>query len=195
MTDRGAAPPPRPSTARRAMPPMAALQALPRPRSVTASFWCWLAGSLLVGATVALGSTKIEPLRAEFAQLTRTSDPAATQATIDKVATASVLLVIGGGAMLGILALALAGAMWARRNWARVALSALALIAFGYAGFVSTAVTDAMLGHLRGVVSAGLLAYSAIVLAAAVCMYLPGTGPWYRRLEDAGRPVELVSGR
>ena len=180
MTDRGPAPPPRPSTARRAMPPMAALQALPRPLAVTASFWCWLAGSLLVGAAVALGSTKTGPLRAEFAQLTSTSDPAATQATIEKVATASVLLVMGSGAMLGVLAPALAGAMWARRNWARVVLAALALIAIAYAVFVSTAVTDAMLGNLSGAVSAGLRAYSAVVLVAAVCMYLPGTGSWFR---------------
>jgi predicted nicotinamide N-methyase len=160
---------------------MAALQALPRPRAVSASFWCWLAGSLLVGAIVALASTKIEPMRAEFAQLTGTSDPAAAQATIDKVATASVLLVIGSGAMLGLLALALAGAMWAGKPWARVVLAALALTALAYAVFVSIAMTDAMLGDLRDAVSGGLLAYSAVVLVAAVCMYLPGTGPWFRR--------------
>jgi hypothetical protein len=163
------------------MPPMAALQALLRPRAVTTSFWCWLTGSLLVGATVALWSTKIEVLRAEFARLTSTRDPTATQATLDKVAAASVLLVIGAGAVLGVLALALAAAMWAGHNWARVVLAALALIALAYAVFVSAAVTDATLGNLTGAVNVGLLAYSAVVLVASVCMYLPGTGPWFRR--------------
>jgi hypothetical protein len=148
---------------------------------VTVSFWCWVASSLLLGATTAVGSTNIGPMRAEFARLAGTRDAAATQATIDRVAWASVLMVIGTGAIVAVLGLALAGALRAGRNWARVILTALALIAVAYAVFVSTAVTDAMLGDLRSAVRAGLRAYTVAVLVAAVCMYLPGTSPWFRR--------------
>ena len=181
MTHLGAAPPPRPSTARQSLPPIAAVQALPRPRVVSVSFWCWLASSLLLGATTAVGSTNIGPMRTEFARLAGNRDAAATQATIDRVACVSVLVVIGTGAIVGVLGLALAGTLRAGHNWARVILTTLALIAVAYAVFVSTAVTDTMLGDLRGMVRAGLRAYTPMVLVAAVCMYLPGTSSWFHR--------------
>jgi hypothetical protein len=181
MTDLGAPLPPRPSTARRSLPPMAAVLALSRPRVVSVSFWCWLASSLLLGATTATAATKIEPMHAEFARLAGTQDAEATQVTIDRVAAASVLLVIGTGATAAVLGLALAGALRVGRNWARVILTALALIAVAYAALVSTVVTDAMLGDLRSAVRAGLMAYTTVVLVAAICMYLPGTTPWFRR--------------
>ncbi|MPZ82563.1 MAG: hypothetical protein GEV28_20035 [Actinophytocola sp.] len=95
---------------------------LPRPRVVAVSFWCWLLGSVLAGATAALASTELERMRVEFARLATTRDPAATDETIDRVATASVLV---------------------------------AMVALAYAVFVSTAVTDALLGDLRVAVSAG----------------------------------------
>jgi hypothetical protein len=175
------APPPRPSTERTTAAPMAALRDQPRPKVVTVSFWCWMIASLVVGAAIALLSTKIEPMRAEFARLARTSDPAATQATVDRVAGASVLLVLGTGAILGLLALTLAGALRAGRNWARILLTLIALIAMAYGAFLATAANDAMLGNLRMVISVVLLAYTAIVATAAICMLLPGTKTWFHR--------------
>src|ERR1700741_811495 len=98
MSELGA-PPPRPSTARLSTPPMAALEEIPRPRAMAVSFWCWLAGSLLVAAVVAVTSTRTDPMRTEFARLAGERDPAATQATTEPVASASVLVVIGPGVL------------------------------------------------------------------------------------------------
>jgi hypothetical protein len=180
MSDLGA-PPPRPSTARLSMPPMAALEDLSRPRVLTVSFWCWLLGSLLAGATVALTATKSGAMRAEFARLASERDSEAPQSTIDSVASASVLIVIGAGITLALLGLLLAGAMRSGRGWARVFLTVIALLAVVYAGLVSSALTDPMLDSLRTPVTAGLLAYTALVIIATVCMFLPGASAWFRR--------------
>jgi hypothetical protein len=175
------APPPRPSTARLSAAPLAVLRDLPRPRAVAVSFWCWLIASLLVGASVAVGSTRIEDMRAEFARLAGIGDPEATQATIDRVADASVLVVIGTGGLLGVLGLLLAGPMRAGRGWARFCLAVVAVLALVYAVFVTTAVTEEMLGDLRVPVAAGLLAFAATATVAAVCTYLSGTRTWFHR--------------
>jgi hypothetical protein len=180
MSDLGA-PPPRPSTARLSMPPMAALEELSRPMVITFSFWCWILGSLLAGATGALAATKVDAMRTEFARIARDRDADAAKSTIDSVASASVLIVIGTGLLLAVLGLLLAFAMRTARGWARLFLTVLAIIGVGYAAVVVSALTDPMLEDLRTLVTAGLLAYTVLVVVAAVWMYLPGSNAWFRR--------------
>jgi hypothetical protein len=163
------------------MPPMAALEDLSRPRVLTVSFWCWLLGSLLVGAAVGLTATKTSAMRAEFARLASERDSEAAQSTIDSVATASVLIVLGAGVVLALFGLLLAGAMRAGRGWARIFLTVIAIVAVVYVAMVSSALTDPMLDSLRTPVTAGLLAYTALVIVATVCMFLGGTSAWFRR--------------
>jgi hypothetical protein len=163
------------------MPPMAALEQLPRPRVITVSFWCWIAGSLLAGVTVALIATTVDAMHAEFARLARDRDPDASASTIDSVASASVLIVIGLGLLLTVLGVALAAGLRAARGWARGLLTVVALAAVGYTALVTSALTDPMLDDLRGPVVGGVLGYAVLVLAATVCMYLPGTKAWFRR--------------
>jgi hypothetical protein len=160
---------------------MAALLDLTRPRAVDVAFWCWFAGSLLVGAIVGLLSTRTEPMRAEFARLAAAGDPAATTATIDRVTAASVLTVIGTGALLGVLGLVVAGLMRAGRNWARVVLVVLALVGVVYTAFCATSLTAPMLGDRNGLVSAGLLIYTGTILTGVVGMFAPGTKAWFHR--------------
>jgi ABC-type sugar transport system permease subunit len=160
---------------------MAALQELPRPRAIVMSFWCWLVAGVVVGGTVALAYTRLDPMRTEFARLARDRDSGASQATIDRVASASVLIVIGTGVALCVLCLALALVLRAGRGWGRVFLAVVALIAVVYAAVVSSAVTDPMLDDLRTPVVAGLLGFTVLVLVAAVSMFLPGTTAWFRR--------------
>jgi hypothetical protein len=180
MSDFGA-PPPRPSTARLSMPPMAALSELPRPRVIAVSFWSWIIGGVVLGATVALAATKVDPMHAEFARLARDRDPDTAAATINSVATASVLVVIGAGGLLAVLGMAFAAGLRAARGWARVFLTLIAIAGVGYAALMSSALTSTMLGELRAPVIAGLLGYTVLVLVAAVWMFLPGTRDWFRR--------------
>lgn len=180
MSDLGE-PPPRPSTARLSMPPMAALQEQPRPGVIAFSFWCWILGSLLVGAAGALAATKTDAMRAEFARIARESDPGAAQSTIDSVAAASVLIVVGTGVLLAVLGLLFAFAMRSARGWGRVLLTIVALVGVAYAAVVISALTDPMLEDLRTPVTAGLLAYTVLVVVATIWMYLPGANAWFRR--------------
>jgi hypothetical protein len=175
------APPPRPSTERVAAPPMAALRDMSRPRAVTVSFWGWMLASLVVAAAVALQSTKIDPMQTEFARVASISDPGTSPETIDRVAGVSVLLLLGVGALLGLLGLMLAGALRAGRNWARLLLTLVALSALGYAAFLGAAANDAMFGTLRSPISLVLAAYAAVITVAGVSMLLPGTKPWFHR--------------
>lgn len=160
---------------------MAALLDLARPRAVNVSFWCWFAGSLLVAATVAVVSTRTAPMHAEFARLAIAGDPEASTATIERVAGASVLGVVSTGAILGVLGLILAGLMRAGRNWARVILVVIALIVMAYTAFCAMSLTEPMLGDRGALVSAGLLVYTATILAGVVGMFLPGSKAWFHR--------------
>jgi hypothetical protein len=160
---------------------MAFMQSLSRPRAVTIAFWSWMLGSLLVAVPVVLSSMKVETMRTEFARLASQTDPAASEATVDRVAGVSVLIVVGTGAVLGLLGLLLAGPMRNGRNWARILLTVVALIAVVHAAFVTTAVTGPMLEELRTAVAAGFLAFAGVVLIGTVCMFQPGTRAWFRR--------------
>jgi hypothetical protein len=176
-----AEPPPRPSTARVTAAPLAALRGLERPRAITVSFWCWVVAGLVGTGTVALETTRIDQMRSELARLTRASDPGTAQHTVDRVADLSVLLMIGTGAVLAVVGLLLAAAMRTGRNGARFALAPVALVGLGYAAFVVTATTGAMLGGLHTAVVAGLLGYASAILTGVITMFLRGTGPWFRR--------------
>ena len=180
MPDLGA-PPPRPSTARLSMPPMAALEDLPRPRPIAVSFWSWLVSSVLLAFVTAVTATKADAMHAEFSRLARENDADASQKTIDSVAGASVSVVVGTGALLALLGLALCWGVRAARGWTRIVLTVVAIAGVGYAALVSSALTDPMLEDLQGPVTAGLLAYTALVVTAALCMYLRGSGAWFRR--------------
>lgn len=174
-------PPPRPSTARLSMPPMAALEDLTRPRVIVVSFWSWLVGSVLLAGVAAITVTKADAMHTEFARLARENDATASQKTIDSVAGASVLVVVGAGALLALLGVTLCWGVRAARGWARIVLTVVAIAGVGYAALVSSALTDPMLEDLRGPATAGLLAYTALVVVATLCMYLRGTGAWFRR--------------
>jgi hypothetical protein len=163
------------------MPPMAALEDLPRPRVIAVSFWSWLVGSLLLAAVTAVTVTKTGAMRTEFARLARENDADATRKTIDSVATASVLVVVGTGALLAVLGLVLCRGVRAARGWVRILLTVVAVAGVGYAALVSSALTGPMLDDLQGAVTVGLLAYTALVVVAGLCMYLPGSGAWFRR--------------
>jgi hypothetical protein len=174
------APPPRPSTARLSMPPMAALEELPRPRSITLSFWCWVFGGVLAVAVVGLLATRADVLHAEFARLAREDDGKASRATIDGVANASVLIVIGAGALVAVLGVLLAPGLRAARGWARALLAVVALAALAYVILASSTLND-LLTDLRGPIVVGLAAYALLVIVAAVGMFLPGTSAWFQR--------------
>jgi heme/copper-type cytochrome/quinol oxidase subunit 1 len=174
-------PPPRPSTARMSMPPMAALEDLSRPRAIAVSFWSWFVGSVLLAGVAAVTATKADAMHTEFARLARENDADASQKTIDSVAGASVLVVIGAGVLLALLGVTLCWGVRAARGWARIFLTVVGIAGVAYAALVSSALTDPMLEDLRGPVTVGLLVYTALVVVATLCMYLRGTGAWFRR--------------
>ncbi|TDV47792.1 hypothetical protein [Actinophytocola oryzae] len=160
-------PPPRPSTARLSAPPVAARREAPRPRVVALSYWLWWVAALVAVVTVVLALTRIDAMQDELARIARESDPDATDDTVDRVVDLSVLVIIGGGILLGVVGAVLAVGMRAGRGWARVTLIALTLLAVAYALLVVSATGGLVLG------------YAAVTVVAAVCMYLPGGKRWF----------------
>lgn len=160
-------PPPRPSTARTSAPPLSAMRGLPRPLAVTLAFWLWGLAATLAVATAVVAAGRLDALRGEFVREARENDSSASADTVDRVADLSVLVLVGGGLLLGVLAVLLAAAMRAGKGWARVALVLVALLAVGYAVLVV-----APAGWL-------VLTVAGVAVVAAVCMYLPESKPWF----------------
>lgn len=161
------APPPRPSTARLSAPPLSAMRDRPRPRIVIVSFWLWFAGAALAVVAVTLAVTRLAEMHAEFVSEARANDPTATADTIENVADLSVLVVVGGGVLLGVAGVLFAAAMRGGRRWARPTLVLVVVLAAGWAVLVVEPV-----GPL-------VVACAAVLLVAAVCMYLPGSKSWF----------------
>lgn len=160
-------PPPRPSTARLSAPPVAARRGRPRPRVVTVSGWLWWLAAALAVLTVMFALTRLDAVRDVLARAARDNDPAATQDVVDQVVDLSVLVIVGGGLLLGLGGGLLALGLRTGRGWARVALFALPLLAVAY-GLLVVSATGGL-----------VLAYSAVTVAAAVCMCLPGARRWF----------------
>lgn len=159
-------PPPRPSTARLNAPPLAARQGLPRPRVVTVSCWLWLLAAVLAVVTVALTVGRLDEVRAELGQAVRDSDSSATSDRVEQVVDLSVLVIVVGGALFGVLGALLALRLRAGRRWARLALTIVAVLAVAYGVLVFGAT-----GWL-------VLVYLALVVIATVLMYLPTGARW-----------------
>jgi hypothetical protein len=160
-------PPPRPSTARLSSPPIAAQRELARPRVVTVSCWLWLAAALVAMAAVASTVSRLDAVRADLRRAVLESDSAATQDTVDQVVDASVLVIIIGGLVLGVVSGLVALGLRAGRGWARVTLIGFAVLAVGYGVLVRSETGWLVLG------------YAGLTVAGAVCMYLPGSRRWF----------------
>jgi len=160
-------PPPRPTTARLSAPPLSAMRDRPRPWSVMAAFWLWVAGGLAALAAVALVAGRLDELRAEFVREARANDPTATADTVERVADLSVLVITGGGLLLAVTGVLSAVAMRAGRNWARILLVVVAALAVGWAVLVV-----APAGPL-------VVAVAAAAVVAVVLSYLPRSKPWF----------------
>lgn len=160
-------PPPRPSTARTTAPPLSAMRSMPRPVAVTISFWLWLVAAGFAMATAIMAAGRVDGLRAEFEREARERDATASADTVGRVADLSVLVIVGGGLLLGLLAVLFATAMRAGKGWGRALLVVVTLLAVGYAVLV----LDPMGWPV--VVAAG----TAVVAAVSMC--LPESRPWF----------------
>jgi hypothetical protein len=143
------------------------MRSLPRPGPVIVAFWLWqVAAALAIGtAVVAVG--RLDVLRDGFHREARENDATASAGTLDRVADLSVMVIVGGGLLLGVLAVLFAAAMRAGKGWSRAALVLVALLVVAYAGLV-----EAPMGWV-------VLAAAGVALAAGVCMYLPGSRAWF----------------
>jgi hypothetical protein len=162
-----AGPPPRPSTARLSTPPVAARRGMARPRVVVVSVWLWWLAAALAVLTVVSAAARLDAVRAELASAVLATDAEATPEVVDRVVDASVLVLVVGGLVIGIACLSLLPRMRAGRGWARVALTAVAVVAVAY-GVLVVSVTGWV-----------VLACAAAATAATVCTYLPGSGRWF----------------
>ena len=160
------APPPRPSTARLSAPPLAARRGSPRPRVVTVSCWLWWLAAGLAVVTVALTLGRLDTVRAELGQAVRDSDPSATPDRVDQVVDLSVLVIVGGGLLLGVVGGLLALRLRAGRRWARLALTIVAVLVVAYGVLVFGATGWLALG------------YGGLAVVAVVFMYLRGSTRW-----------------
>lgn len=166
MTAHHLAPPPRP----RHEPPWLEQPVVvpPRPRAVTVSTVLWLAAVAVGAASIVLTLADLDQVRASVLADVARQLPNELPATRDRVATAVLAVIAGGGAVIMLLQLGFALALSARRRWARVALVLVALLGLGYDLIAAGAVPQPV---LIGVAAAA-------ALAGAVAMFLPVSSRW-----------------
>lgn len=162
-----AGPPPRPSTARLSEAPIAARRAMTRPRAVTVAHWLWWVGAALATLTVLRAVGRLDEVRGLLGAAVLDSDPDAAQDVVDRVVDASVLVIVIGGLLLGLVGGLLAPHLRSGRGWARLTLTLVAVLAVAYGVLVVSAT-----GWL-------VLAYSGVAAVAAACAYLPGSARWF----------------
>jgi hypothetical protein len=134
---------------------------------MTASCWLWLGAAVMAVVSVALTARRMDAVRAELAGAVRDSDPSTPADTVEQVVDLSVLVIVVGGLLVGVAGGLLALTLRAGRRWARVTLTAVAVLAVAYGVLVVSAT------------GWPALAYAALATAAAVCMYLPGSSRWF----------------
>jgi hypothetical protein len=116
---------------------------------------------------VVLAVRRLDEVRAVLAGAVRDSDPSTPADTVEQVVDVSVLVIVVGGLLFGVAGGLLALTLRAGRRWARVTLTAVAVLAVAYGVLVVSAT------------GWPVLAYAALATAAAVCMYLPGSSRWF----------------
>jgi hypothetical protein len=165
--DQSAAPPPRPNVAIKAL-----TSEIPvRPRVIDVSFWLWV-GACLIGLITALVTLRyFAELRTMILVIVEQQFPKETPATRDEAAIATVATLIGAGALIVLVQLALAVAMRAGRSWARFALVGL--------GLLGTLYSVAVFGSAPLISRIGLLASTALMVSAMVPMFLVGARTWF----------------
>jgi uncharacterized membrane protein len=173
QTDRGdpdpSAPPARPSLATRAMP--SELAARPRPRGIDVSYWVWLAACLVGVITAAATLRHFGELQDTIVSIVERQFPDETPATRAEVATATLAILIGAGVVVILAQMAFAMAMHSGRGWARFALILPALLGTLYG--------VAVFGTAPMMTRVGLLTTTALMIIAAVPMFLPGARTWF----------------
>lgn len=132
-----------------------------RPATVTASFWLWIATVVLSAISIL---TSLADGRYAFAGVGGNAQVAAA------VGPAAAIIGLAVGAALRIL---FAVYMLRGRNWARIVLLIVAIIAVlaGLPAFATGNVVDILI--------------VVVALAAAVLMYLPASNPYFRRRSAA----------
>jgi hypothetical protein len=172
------APPTRPSLATRAMP--SELAARPRPRAIDGSYWLWLTACLVGVITAAATLRYFGELQAAILSIVEQQFPLETPGTHENVATATLAILIGAGVVVVLVQMAFAMAMHSGRGWARFALILPALLVALY--------SVAVFGIAPTMTKAGLLTTAAMMVSAAVPMFLPGARAWFaqQRLARSG---------
>jgi hypothetical protein len=129
----------------------------------------WLAAVAAGAAGIVLTLIDLDQVRsAVLAEVTR-QFPNELPATMDRVGTAVLTVVLSGGALILVLQLGFTLAMRSRRRWARIALVLVGLMGVGHGLIAAGVVLQPLLVGLP----------AAAALAGAAAMFLPQSNVWF----------------
>jgi hypothetical protein len=149
------------------------------PRVVHVACWLWFAAGLAGIITAAATLRYFGELHAMMLSIVDRQFPQETPVTRDRAATATVATLIGAGVLISLIQLAFAVAMRSGRSWARFALVGLSIVGALYCA--------AVFGTAPQLSRFGLLATIALMVIAAVPMFLPGSQRWFAQ-QHIARP-------
>jgi uncharacterized membrane protein len=181
VTGNVAAPPPRPRVGSDLPPPR--LQADRRPRTLDVAARLWWAAAAAAVITVVAAVLDRAALDERLTALALESDPGASAGAVAAGVRATLVLVLGGTALLALLSLAWLRLVLRRRSWARWALLATALPALVLADVTQSVVAGGLeVDRVAAICQAGL------VLGALVPLWLRPTRTWLQGSGD--RPAD-----
>jgi len=165
-------PPPRPHFQFR--PPPVREVNPPRPRALVVSVILWLSAALIAAtAGVVVVLLQLDVLRADLLAQSQAQFPTETPATVERVVTAALAVLLGSWAAIEVLVLLCALMLAGRRRVAKAARMALVPL-----WLVRTVHGAVVLGVTAMPVPVLLVVAQVVGLAAIVVMFLPASSTW-----------------
>ena len=150
-----------------------------RPRSVKLSVCLWVLAALPGIAVLAYFGTKFNEIRDAVTETVENDRPSLSSASVDRAVNAILGIILGLLAVPSALILLLAPLMARRRNWARILLAIVGMVAPVLAAVAVVLMTaDTFVEPLWLIVAISIQA--VLVLGGLVAMFRPNANAWYR---------------
>ncbi len=151
----------------------------PRPRVLTLSVAIWILSGLAGLAIVGYFVSRLDGVRALLTTTMRTKDPDVDDTSLQTAINSTIAIALGLIGLFIALKLLLALVMAARRNWARVLLAIVGVLALPVTAVGATLLTVGTV-ETRGWLLFTIVAQEVLMLAGMVTMFLPAPNSWFR---------------
>jgi predicted anti-sigma-YlaC factor YlaD len=151
----------------------------PRPRVLTLSVATWMLSCLAGLLIIAYFLYRLEAVHALLETTMREEEPAVDEGSLQVAINSTIAVALGLVGLSVALKIWLALVMAARRNWARVLLTIVGVVALPITAVSATLLTVGTVEERIWMLLA-IIAQEVLVVVGMITMYLPGPNTWFR---------------